>query len=784
MTIEQRNNLNRSNRDMVNDKKNRISPNGRDKMGKGCRIIDDELTSHLDACARASKIRERVPLLYPLPCGEKVIQSRQRSLYESDNTKRTSSISKSMAGSTNFDKDRFQILMTKRKSLAQIQAKVCSKSWNVRNVCDNLIEKTPRSPLPPSIEERILWHQGRQSMVASTMDNHYSLGTNHSSTPITKTTNQQTLSSSSVLYNPKEYPTNASKWVGVEKKPTSDMQGRINNTTSLFGRSIQPTCKQKLKELATRHRVLPSTPRLERFKSESKNLQTLTLETSLDDESLHCITIDGDDEPYRNEDNHKDDLTLESNVSFLDAMECSEDVGVSFSSDMVSRDVKGNHGKERISKGNTRNVRGVDQNGVNYLAQLQTLIGIQQENHHSPSDVHITSTCNLWVKGKTSKCTSHHIENDVLCDTLKTMDEDLASIVSSQVTLDGINDKDHCEQWGNKLCKGTNCSLLRYCLMVWFVSLVLIYERSWSHEIYLLSSWRRIVEQSMKEAIHSQIHNLENMTVLQTLSKSMGSVKGVLQPAPYGQSYREEVVMRIASEEFQTATKVKNDTMALENLVHHHFIGQMSAEEEYNLPMHQVMTPDTCSIDVMFYRDMTTDSPIKEASIFVEEINSDVHGMNSTFMNNGTTEDTKSQLLTHKDEIFNMTTVAQSSVVRPRIEKVRFWSSRRYIPFMSSKLAHGDFVHDLNIMSSLRSTSNLSSSFLTVKKSSHGLLNGQSSFPDMPSYQAFEYLHSRHSLEDEDVSIIDVAMDLFRITVEAWKRKRHNRRRATQNVSM
>jgi hypothetical protein len=59
-----------------------------------------------------------------------------------------------------------------------------------------------------------------------------------------------------------------------------------------------------------------------------------------------------------------------------------------------------------------------------------------------------------------------------------------------------------------------------------------------------------------------------------------------------------------------------------------------------------------------------------------------------------------------------------------------------------------------------------------------------SSVPDMPSYQAFEYLHSRHSMEDEDISIIDVAMDLFRMTVEAWKHRRHNRRRATKNVSL
>jgi hypothetical protein len=101
-------------------------------QGSSTCIIDETLTSHLDACARASKVRERVPLLYP-PLNNNSKETILHELHELGNTCTTKK--KSMTTSVhNFDKDRFQKLMTKRRSLAQMQANLCSKSWNVQNI--------------------------------------------------------------------------------------------------------------------------------------------------------------------------------------------------------------------------------------------------------------------------------------------------------------------------------------------------------------------------------------------------------------------------------------------------------------------------------------------------------------------------------------------------------------------------------------------------------------------------------------------------------------------------
>jgi hypothetical protein len=529
--------------------------------------------------------------------------------------------------------------------------------------------------------------------------------------------------------------------------------------------------------LANRYHVPTSTRPLQRAVETSHMSENQLLETTLLDESLHCITVDdGDDYEERHccqDENQHDDLTLPSHASFLDAVECCQDVCVSFSSGVVSsKEEEGNRSKKGLSRARIKRRRSGDGNGVNYLAQLQTLIGIQ--DNRKDQDINVTSTCNIWLGEQMSKATSQHPANDIH-DSLKTIDQDLASVVSSQITFDCNYDKDQ-HDWRSKFGKGTNCSLLRYCLMVWFISLVLIYERSWSHEIYLLSSWRRIVEQSVREAIDSQMYNLENVTLLRYLSKSMDAPMNALQPIiSCGQSYGKDAVVLIAPEEFQTVTRFKNDTMALNYSVDQYLIGDKSNQEIYDISIHQDRTLDTCGIDTIFYSDMTTSSSAKQHSILVPEINPVVPGVNNTLLEINSTEDTYSQQVIEEKEGLNVTSIVSLSEFKPRLDKVHFWSSRKYIPFMSPKLLHDDLIM-------LDSASNVSKSFFTKKKSSHGFLDGQSSIPEMQSFRPLEYLHSRHSLEDEDVSIIDMAMDFFRITIKAWKQRRSNRQQTTKNV--
>jgi len=766
MTLEQSHNLQSSRSNSPNKRtliSNKITNSQGCSSSSSSSIIDERLTSHLDACARASKVRDRVSLLMHR-CHNNSKETQLHALYGMGNTCiNKKSMTKTTKTRTttcvaNFDKDRFQKLMTKRKSLARMQTNACSKSWKIKNV-----------------------HHANEQMNWSLDQEHVTSTLNSINNPQHKQSHTSSFSSSSSSYPNNGYNGNQNQPCDIQNRSKVT---RDHHSVILGHNNIQPNCELKLKDLEVRFNHVPTTCTSSLQAVKKTNISPRQrLDTSLD-QSLHCITIDGDDEKYcgqdgnNGHDDYDDDLlTLRSNASYLDAMEYSEDVhDVSFSSvAMISRDGEGNNGsKERMSsKRSIKHLRSGDSNGVNYLTQLQTLIGIQENDdgttNRKAQNVNIKSTCNILVGNgdtTTSKAIADPFANSIH-DSLKNIDHDLASIVSSQITFDGNHDKDHQHPSQTKLGKGTNCSLLRLCLMVWFISLVLIYERSWSREIYLLSSWRRIVEQSVKEAIDLQMQHLENMVALRSpQSKSLNVTINALEAVSCIQPYSQKpvTVTPVAIDEVQTAMKYQNDTVALfDNLLHRHDGSKRRLVGEYNLPTGSVRTSDTCGIDSIFYRDMMLSLSSEEEYVRFKQI-----GMDSTLILSDHVEDMKWQ---QKNDALNVSTIIRFSESNSKISKGPFWSSRKYIPFLSHDFVPYAGIHDSTL------TSNLSRSFSTEKKSSHRILHGQPSFLDMHSYKPLEYLHGRHSLDDEDdVSILDIAIDFFRITIKAWKQKRQIRK--------
>ena len=126
---------------------------------------------------------------------------------------------------------------------------------------------------------------------------------------------------------------------------------------------------------------------------------------------------------------------------------------------------------------------------VDYLLQLRTLIGKERRASISDDEAENSSSHSI---------DDHHVESyhSSLDERFEfgTYENDHTSVLSP-LTYEYAHLSEKDGPFNNR------CTMFRWCVLVWMLSLVLVYERCLSNEIYLISHWRRTLEQSFGDQI-------------------------------------------------------------------------------------------------------------------------------------------------------------------------------------------------------------------------------------------------------------------------------------------
>ena len=370
--------------------------------------------------------------------------------------------------STQFDKRRFNNLIQRRQVLTHQRDNVRNHSWsNIQTSSVSIIQ--PQDPIENIINESDKTDDGNDVRNTSIIRERTSKSLTLLSQRIHQRRTTLHANANTNHLNPSSGNINT-----ITKKRRSKYPERCIKQSSSLAKTDSHAMKA-LAELATRYK--PPSPmsvaELERIRQkelelDEGKLQEREMWEKAMDYSFDLVTAAEDEG-----DRYGDDCsTALLTASLDDRIDFDEDACTSLMNRFISVDVMDEVSVDGTLGESSSNEEG--DNNVDYLFQLSTLIGTDMGSSSSDEE----------------ECSSASLSSQVVYEVSAEHENDESVI--SPISFD-------CAKSTISTGRVRRCAMFRWCMLLWFAALLLVYERSISHEIYVISQRRRLVEHAFRK---------------------------------------------------------------------------------------------------------------------------------------------------------------------------------------------------------------------------------------------------------------------------------------------